>query len=109
MKVSLALFSIATMTLTGCATQLHRGVVAMKIDESTAHVGLNRNEVKIGDEVRLYSDVCTPKLRGEKRTCSKKEKGHGKVSEVVNENYVTVKFEPTVEFKEGDFVEKDNH
>ena len=49
---------MGALILSSCASQLHRGVVAMKIDESTAHVGLNKSEVTIGDHVELYGNKC---------------------------------------------------
>ena len=101
--VSIAIVSI----LSACATGFHRGVVGMKIDESNAHVGLDKDEVKAGDHVELYGNEC----RGAKdnRSCKKVSKGHGTVTEILSDNYVSVKFEPGVTFQEGDFVEKHAH
>ena len=48
MKGKIILTMAAIALLGGCATGFHRGVVAMKIDDSTAHVGLNRDEAKVG-------------------------------------------------------------
>lgn len=110
-KLALALGSVAL--LAGCATSLHRGVVAMKVDDSTAHVGLNRGEATTGDHVVLYGNSCTGggggKGDGGGRTCTKKEKGHGTVTEVLSDNYVAVKFAAGVKFEEGDFIEKHSH
>lgn len=104
-KVVLTLASL--ITLAGCATGYHRGVVAMKIDGSTAHVGLNRNEAKAGDHVELYGNVCTGPKDG--RECKRISKGHGVVSEIISDNYVAVKFDQGVSFQEGDFIEKHTH
>lgn len=110
-KLALAIGSIAL--LAGCATRLHRGVVAMKIDDSTAHVGLNRGEATTGDHVVLYGNSCSPGGGGGQgiggRTCTKIEKGHGTVTQILSENYVTVKFSEGVKFEEGDFIEKHSH
>lgn len=109
MTKNLVLAIGAAMIVSGCASSMHRGVVAMKLDDSTAHVGLRKGEAKVGDHVVLYSDSCSPKLKGEARQCTKKERGHGTVTQVVSDNYLEVKFASGVEFKEGDFVEKHGH
>ena len=92
-----------------CASQLHRGVVAMKIDDSTAHVGLNRSEVKIGDHVELYGNDCRRDTGGQDYSCQKFSKGHGRVTQILNDNYAAIKFDPGVMFKEGDYIEKHTH
>jgi hypothetical protein len=109
MKAKLALAIGSVALLAGCATSLHRGVVAMKVDDSIAHVGLNKGEAAAGDHVQLYGNQCTPRIKGEARTCTKVQKGHGTVTEVLGDNYVAVKFEPGVKFEEGDFIEKHSH
>lgn len=109
MKMKLAMMIGTAFLMAGCATSLHRGVVAMKIDDSTAHVGLTRGEVKEGDHVELYGNSCEVKLKGESRKCTKVNKGHGTVTEVLNNDYVTVKFADGTKFAEGDFVEKHSH
>ena len=107
MKGKIILTMAAIALLGGCATGFHRGVVAMKIDDSTAHVGLNRDEAKVGDHVELYGNQC--KGRKGDIVCTKINKGHGAVTEILNDNYVAVKFEPGVAFQEGDFIEKHTH
>lgn len=98
------------LLLVACASnqKVHRGVVAMKIDESTAHVGLNQDEVALNDHVELYSNKCTRSVTKEV-SCQKVEKGHGTVSSVINKDYVVVKFSDGVSFQEGDVVEKHEH
>lgn len=93
-------------TVAGCST-MHRGVVAMKIDENSAHVGLNKNEVAIGDHVQLYGNKCTNR-KGD-QNCQKISKGHGVITEILNEDYAAVKFDSGVVFQEGDFIEKHSH
>lgn len=95
------------LILSSCASQLHRGVVAMKIDENTAHVGLNKNEVKVGDHVELYGNKCN-QTKGQ-QNCKKFSKGHGTVTEVLSDDYAAVKFDNGVTFQEGDFIEKHSH
>lgn len=107
MKGKFVLTVASVALLAGCATGFHRGVVAMKIDESTAHVGLNRDEVKPGDHVELYGNKCSGAK--DNRECKKISKGHGVVTDIISDNYVSVKFEPGVAFQEGDFIEKHSH
>jgi len=98
---------VGALILSSYSTQLHRGVVAMKIDENTAHVGLNKAEVSIGDHVELYGSKCTT-AKGQ-RNCKKISKGHGVVTEVLSDDYAAVKFDSGVAFQEGDFIEKHSH
>ena len=81
----------------------------MKVDENTAHVGLNKNEASIGDHVQLYANNCTPTTKGENRVCKKVSKGHGIVTQVISEDYAAVKFDQGVIFQEGDIIEKHSH
>lgn len=99
----------ALLMLGGCASTMHRGVVAMKVDQRTAHVGINKTEVSIGDHVELYGNRCTKAGKDIERTCQKVEKGHGQVVEILGDNYVAVKFDEGVSFQEGDFIEKHVH
>ncbi len=99
----------AAVALSSCASQVHRGVVAMKISDSTAHVGLKNNEVSVGDHVELYSNKCPISRTDTMKTCQKVLKGHGTVTEIINDNYAAVKFENGVTFNEGEFVEKHSH
>lgn len=101
------LFYGALVFLTACAShkKVHRGVVAMKISDTVAHVGLNENEVKLNDSVQLYANRCNSLVAGE-RTCTIVNKGQGVVTRIVNQNYVAVEFDKGVEFNEGDMVQK---
>lgn len=110
MKTKTLMLIPAIALLSACATSLHRGVVAMKVDDRTAHVGLNSTEVKVGDHVELYGSKCTKGGgRGSPTTCTKVSKGHGVVTEVMGGDYSAVKFEEGVSFQEGDFIEKHAH
>ncbi len=110
---------MASLFLTSCVTAVHRGVVAMKIDESTAHVGLAADEVMPGDHVELYSNKCKNTKVGRvgikseqlniEQSCEKVSKGHGKVVSIINKDYVVVKFDSGVAFQEGDTIEKHSH
>ena len=117
MKFNMLLFLSTFLLLASCANTLHRGIVAMKIDSRTAHVGINKSEVQIGDHVELFGNKCTKKnpaaengdIKKAQFSCIKVEKGHGQVFEILGDNYVSVKFDEGVSFEEGDFIEKHSH
>ena len=96
--------------LSGCAHGLMRGSVAMKTSENEAHVCLGKGEVKAGDRVQVFRNVCPArsggKYGGGGGLCRKEEVGSGTVEEVLNDHYSVVKFDPGVPFEEGTFVEK---
>lgn len=95
--------------LSSCAsTSIHRGVVAMKVSDSIAHVGLQQNEASVGDHVELYSNKCN-RIKGEDQICKKISKGHGKVLSIISPDYVSVEFDQGITFQEGDFIEKHSH
>lgn len=99
----------AACLLFSCASTVHRGVVAMKVDDSTAHVSMGQNEVSVGDHVELYSNKCKNKKLIEEPVCERVAKGHGAVTSVINNDYVVIKFDSGVTFQEGDFIEKHSH
>lgn len=104
---------LAAVGLSGCATHsVMRGTVAMKVSENEAHVCMNKDEVKQGDHLVLYKNVCETKDSGRDRTtsvCKKVESGHGEISQILNEHYSAVKFPEGTKFSEGDVVEKHTH
>lgn len=96
----------------GCASKVHRGVVAMKISDTEAHVGLGSKEISTGAHVELYKNECRaagPADRGIPRECKKVPLGHGEVTSVLSEDYSVVKFPDGVKFTEGDTIEIHNH
>jgi hypothetical protein len=103
---------VLMMSATGCASAVHRGVVAMKLDDRKAHVGIGGKEVAVGDHVELYRNQCESggsARQGGTRSCTKTSTGHGVVSKVLSSDYSEVSFDPGVEFHEGDTVEKHDH
>lgn len=100
------------LTLSACSTGVKRGSVVMKVSDEEAHVGIGKNEVKPGDHLQLYNNVCTGgggKDRAGDRICRKVSQGHGEVVEVLNDDYSVVKFPPGTKFTEGDTLEKHGH
>ena len=106
---SSVLVVIGAIAISSCASKVHRGVVAMKINETTAHVGLKKDEVQVGDHVELYANKCQRNRQDENKSCEKVLKGHGTVTAILNDNYSAVQFDNGVDFHEGEFVEKHNH
>jgi hypothetical protein len=99
--------------LAGCASSVHRGVVAMKVADEEAHVGLGSDELAVGDHVELYHNECTSTAAGERgrsaKSCKKVSTGHGVVTEIINKDYSVVKFADGTKFSEGDTVERHIH
>ena len=110
-KVSTGFVSMALIpVLVSCASGVKRGVVAMKIDSTDAHVAMNKDEVSVGEHVELYwIKWVRAQIKGSIQTCEKVKKGHGVVTEILNDHYSAVKFADGVEFKEGDFIEIHSH
>jgi len=113
MKTITGTLLATSMILTGCAHNMMRGSVAMKTSADEAHVCLGNGEVKQGDRVALYENICTNEGRssggkngGEKPTCKKTFLGNGIVEELLNEHYSVIKVDQGVAFKEGTIVER---
>ena len=99
-----------TIGLSGCAHSVMRGTVAMKTGDDEAHVCLGKGEVKSGDRVNIFKNVCTGKgasirLTGTVGSCEIKDLGMGTVKDIINDHYSVVKFDPGVQFEEGTMVE----
>lgn len=112
MKVQLLMIPSILIFASGCASTVHRGVVAMKMNDTDAHVGFGSKEVSAGDHVQLFRNQCKkigPGSDGPTTNCTRKALGHGTVTKVYSEDYSAVKFEGGVDFKEGDSVEKHPH
>lgn len=107
--------AVATVlaAVTGCAATNPEGVIAMKIDDRTAHVSLASGTVADGDTVALIESRCpsgprldrTRKPRSDK--CKKVVIGRGVVTRVLNDRYAVAAFPPGVTFDEGDAVQKE--
>ena len=105
-------FSIVILSIfvAACAPAVHRGLVAMKIDEEIAHVCVDKNEVKPGDRIVLYRNICDQFAPKDPRriNCTKHKIGDGLIIELLNEHYAIAKFPNETGFREGDMVERDN-
>ncbi|MFO0849951.1 MAG: hypothetical protein U0871_15555 [Gemmataceae bacterium] len=108
-RTNTALLSAALLglSLSGCVTGYNRGVVAMKIDDKTAHVCVRRVETSVGDRMGLYRNECTrtPPPRPHVN-CAMKLVGEGTITELINEHYSLLVFDKPTDFHEGDLVEK---
>lgn len=96
----------------GCAGSVHRGVVAMKRSDTTAHVCIDEEEVNVGDQLALYRNECRRDVvnsKAKKTTCIKKKLGVGTVTGILNEHFSVVEVHPGVRFREGDVVEREHN
>ncbi|MEO6098153.1 MAG: hypothetical protein ABIW76_21805 [Fibrobacteria bacterium] len=102
MNTTLLAVAFAAFTITGCAAHSRmRGSVAMKVSDQEAHVCLGNTEVAVGDKLSVYKNDCPSKQR-----CKKIRLGEAKVTQVLDEHYSVVQFDPGVVFEEGTLVEK---
>lgn len=94
----------------GCASSVHRGVVAMKIDEHTAHVCIDPDEAKVGDHLSVFRNECSQPIPGSKSrgipVCKKRPVGSATIISYFNEHYAEARFANGTAFKEGDMVER---
>ena len=112
MKIGKWLVVLCSFIGVGCASTTHRGVVAMKVSEREAHVGVGKNELVVGDHVELYRNNCRGSggaKGGGVSSCNKKSMGHGTVTNIISDDYSVVQFDDGVNFAEGDMVEKHAH
>ncbi len=107
-KAKFAILIPGLVLLGGCSHALMRGTVAMKISDDEAHVCMGDNEVKAGDQVALFKNVCKGNKGKESdgATCEKVKIGGGEVTRTLNEHYSVVRVSPGVEFQEGTVVER---
>lgn len=108
MKIKCLVVVITLCLVTGCTSMVHRGVVAMKVSDTKAHVCVDRNEIGTGDTVKIYRSVCTstPAQKGPGTSCKKELVGTGTVTGALNEHYSEVSVPAGTEFREGDLVER---
>jgi hypothetical protein len=114
MKLTKVISVAALFSVVGCAHGTMRGSVAMKASDTEAHVCMGEQEVKAGDKVVLFKNVCSsPKASGKAVEggrfdgCKKVRLGDGVVERTLNEHYSVVKVAPGVQFAEGAIVEKE--
>lgn len=109
--IKLTILVVLAFSFAGCASHsMMRGSVAMKIAPNKAHVCLGNGEVKVGDKVDVYKNVCpdvgvSAGHQIPHRTCTKEKVGNGTVTELLNEHYSEVTFDDGVKFNEGSIVE----
>ena len=116
MKIALNSVTVSILgavILSGCAHN-DRSTVAMKVDNSEAHVQLGSNEVKAGDRIALFENQCKRPAPQDAQTphgldpfCGKFKTGEGTITKVLNDSYSIAKMDPGSKFKEGSTVEKE--
>ena len=107
-KFALLAIPFFAFAFAGCAHNAMRGSVAMKTSEDEAHVCLGDNEVKAGDKVSLFKNVCTAKGKATEGNgaCEKRFLGEGEITQLLNQHYSVMKVAKGVTFDEGTIVEK---
>ncbi len=104
--------SSAFILVAGCAHQIMRGSVVMKIDDGTAHVCLGKGEVDIGDRLVVYDNRCGLQAGASRTTpypfdCRMVRVGEARVVQTLNDHYSVIQLEPGLEANEGQIVEKE--
>lgn len=89
------------LTVSACAPAHSKGVVAMKISDTEAHVCVGKDEVRSGSEIEVLRNVCR---RQKPYSCTLKSIGTGRISELLNHHYSVATFPAEVPFQEGDLV-----
>lgn len=112
MKMSTnVLVGLLFIAISGCSAT-KKPEVAMKIDDSVAHVSFAPGTLSNGDKIKILREQCTlpPTTLRTRRTVECKDTliGRGTLVEVLNDHYGVAKFAVPVQFKEGDKVLKDN-
>ena len=99
---------LAIVALSGCAHSFMRGTVAMKLDNKKAHVCLGNKDVKVGDKVAFFRNLCTTRADREYADlhCEIKKIGTGSVTKLLNAHYSEVQTDGSFKFSEGTLVEK---
>lgn len=92
---------VALLALSACVPAHSKGVVAMKISDTEAHVCVGKDEVKPGSEIEVLRNVCKQQ---KPYTCELKTLGTGRIVEPLNEHYSIATFPADVGFKEGDLI-----
>ena len=100
---------VATSCWAGCGHTQSRGSVLAKVDEHEARVSMGTSDVKPGDRVRLFKNVCPASAgaAGTDSACERVEIGEGTVERVFDERSSLVRVDPGVAFDAGTVVEAD--
>lgn len=110
-KIFLSFFLL--VFISGCSRiSVARGSIVMKVTQDSAHISLGDREVEAGDKVALYRNECSvaPFIRRGLTSpplCSKRLISKGRIIDVLNKDYSVASFDPGIEIKEGDIVEKE--
>lgn len=86
-----------------------RGTVAMKTSDTTAHVCLGENDVKVGDKLEFSRISCLGSGgggQGGDSECVMELLGTGTVSKILGNHYSEVKTNKKFKFSKGTLVQK---
>lgn len=108
------LMGLLVASTVGCSTQTRPSEVAMKIDDTVAHVSFQPGELKVGDRLKIDREECTSAREKQssrvriKTSCHTQTIGTGTLTEILNDHYGVARMDKPVVFKEGDKVLKDS-
>lgn len=95
--------------LSACGHMTMRDKVVMKTSDDRAYVCMNDGEVKVGDEVILYTTQCTSAVSGDgSQECKATKTAEGTVSKLINQHYSEVMITDGGSFSEGTRVVRKN-
>lgn len=108
MKARTLIIFLSAVLISGCAHSTMRGSVAMKVSDGEAHICMGHHEVKAGDHITLYKNLCptAQKKFDVGASCTKQKIGDGLITRILNEHYSVAKIDSGVPFEEGTIVEK---
>lgn len=99
--------------LVGCAHGHSRGTVVFKDNDKEGHVCIGHSEVKPGEIVKVFKNVCKSKEvsggeRGPRRSsiCEKQFVGEGKITEFSSEHFAKIEALGALNLEQGLIVEK---
>ena len=94
MKITRSFVAIGICLLAACAAATPRGVVVMRISVDEAHVCIRREDVKVGQKVDLYRNVCKRSpAKPVLSRCDLRRSGAGRITERLNDHYAVVRVE----------------
>lgn len=107
------LILVTVSILVGCAHGHSRGTVVFKDNDKEGHVCIGHNEVKPGEVVKVFKNVCKSKEvnggeRGPRRSfvCEKQFVGEGKITELSNEHFAKIEALGSLNLEQGLIIEK---
>ena len=105
MKIHLIVSIASLFILSSCLTSLRKGTILMKINNTEAHVYMEKDQVELGSRIVLVRESCKKEWFRAPKTCIDKRITEGTVTKLLNDHYSIVNFDNDVNIVEGDRVE----